>query len=197
MASYMATQAEGEGRALEKAIGSRLKFLRQAAGMSLGDLAQRSGVSKAMIARVERAESSATGALLGKLCAGLGVTLSSVLVLAERPPERLSLRSDQPTWRDPETGYKRRHVSPPGAASGVEIIEVDLPPGVRVPYSPWGTHAYTTQLVMLAGRLRVWIGDKDYDLHTGDCLDFDVMRSVIFENEVDAAARYLIFVRNR
>ena len=54
---------------LDKAIGSRLKELRVKAGLSLNELAARSGVSRAMIGRVERAESSATASLLGKLCA--------------------------------------------------------------------------------------------------------------------------------
>ena len=74
---------------LDRAIGRRLKTLRTQAGMTLNELAGRSGVSRAMIGRVERAQSSATAALLNKLCAALDVTLSDVVALAEKPPERL------------------------------------------------------------------------------------------------------------
>ncbi|WP_245287956.1 helix-turn-helix domain-containing protein [Bradyrhizobium sp. Ec3.3] len=52
---------------LDRAIGRRLKTLRMHAGMTLNELAARSGVSRAMIGRVERAQSSATASLLGKL----------------------------------------------------------------------------------------------------------------------------------
>ena len=45
---------------LNKAIGGRLKGLRVSAGLTLNELAARSGVSRAMIGRVERGESSAT-----------------------------------------------------------------------------------------------------------------------------------------
>ena len=182
---------------LDKAIGGRLKVLRATAGLSLNELAARSGVSRAMIGRVERGESSATAVLLGKLCAALDVTLSSVIGLSDRPPERLARVADQPVWRDPETGYRRRHASAQNVASGVEIIVVDLPGGARVPYSPWGRRAYTQQLLMLEGRLTVHIDLKRFDLSEGDCLDFDVMRALTFENSGDAAAKYIVIVRTK
>jgi transcriptional regulator with XRE-family HTH domain len=122
---------------LDRAIGSRLKELRVKAGLSLNELASRSGVSRAMIGRIERAESSATATLLGRLCAGLDVTLSAVVGLSDRPPERLARKANQPVWRDPETGYRRRHASAQNVASGIEIMVIDLPEGKRVSYSPW------------------------------------------------------------
>jgi len=181
---------------LDRDIGNRLKALRIKAGLSLNGLAARSGVSRGMISRIERAESSATAVLLGKLCAALDVTLSAVVGLSDRPPERLTRLADQPTWRDPETGYRRRHASAHNAASGIEIIVVDLPPGARVPFSPWGRRAYTQQLLMIEGRISVHIDLKHFDLTAGDCLDFDVMRAVVFENPHEAAARYIVIVRH-
>lgn len=163
--------------------------------MTLNELATRSGVSRAMIGRVERAQSSATAALLGKLCAALDVSLSDVVALAEKPPERLVRLADQPHWRDPDSGYRRRHASPTDAASGIEIIVVDLPAGARVPYSPWGRNAFTQQLLMLEGAIAVHIDAKALRLREGDCLDFDVMRAVIFENETRQDARYVIITR--
>jgi transcriptional regulator with XRE-family HTH domain len=179
---------------MDRAIGARLKALRTAAGLSLGDLSARSGVSKAMIARVERAESSATAALLGRLCAGLGTTLSSVVALGEQRPERIARLEDQPLWRDPESGYRRRHASPSGCASGIETIVVDLPPDVRISYSPWGQKAYTQQLLMLSGHLTLHIDDEIYELRDGDCIDFDVMRPIAFVNNSSVPARYLVII---
>jgi transcriptional regulator with XRE-family HTH domain len=181
---------------LDKEIGSRLKELRVKAGLSLNELAARSGVSRAMISRIERAESSATAALLGKLCAALDVTLSAVVGLSDRPPERLARKADQPVWRDPETGYRRRHASAQHAASGVEIMVIDLPEGKRVSYSPWGRRAYTQQLLLLQGTLTVFVGEKRFDLGEGDCLDFDVMRPVAFENSGRVPANYIVIVRH-
>jgi transcriptional regulator with XRE-family HTH domain len=146
---------------LDRAIGRRSKTLRTQAGMTLNELAARSGVSRAMIGRVERAQSSATATLLGKLCAALDVSLSDVVALAEKP-----------LWRDPESGYRRRHASPTDAASGIEIIVVDLPAGARVPYSPWGRNAFTQQLLMLEGAIVVHI-----DAQSGACVTATVSTS--------------------
>lgn len=184
-----------EAQPLDQAIGARLKSLREAAGLSLGELAARSGVSKAMIARVEKAESSATAALLGRLCGAFGVTLSSVLAAAEQPPERLSRRDKQPVWQDPETGYLRRHVSPAGAASGMEIIAVELPPKVRVPYDPWRANPYAQQLLMLRGTLTLQVGGATYELAEGDCMDFDVQRPLVYENRTGGIVRYVVVIR--
>jgi transcriptional regulator with XRE-family HTH domain len=180
---------------LNRAIGARLQSLREAQGLSLGELATRSGVSKAMIARVEKAESSATASLLDRLCAGLGVTLSSVVAAGERPAERVSRRAAQSVWQDPESGYVRRHVSPPGAVSGIEIVAIELPPGARVRYTPWGANPYAQQLYMLGGVLSLEIGEDAFELLAGDCVDFDVGRPLSYENRGAGTARYIVVIR--
>ena len=51
----------------EKRLAQRLRDEREQRGWSLGDLAERSGVSKAMLSKIERSEASPTAALLGRL----------------------------------------------------------------------------------------------------------------------------------
>ena len=182
-------------KVLDRQLGLRLRALRAHQGLSLGGLADRSGVSKAMIARVEKAQSSATAALLGRLCSGLGVRLSSLIEAADRNCEQLSRLREQPVWRDPETGYVRRQISPPAASSGLDIAEITLPPGKRVPYRAWSANAYQQQLLMLEGKLNLQIGDESYVLVKGDCIDFDVLRPNVFENKGKSPARYLIVIR--
>jgi hypothetical protein len=116
--------------------------------------------------------------------------------LTDRPPERLSRKVDQPVWRDAETGYRRRHASAQNVASGIEIMVIDLPAGARVSYSPWGRRAYTQQLLLLQGQLIVFVGETRFDLAEGDCLDFDVMRPVSFENSGGSPANYIVVVRH-
>ena len=75
-------------------------------------LAQASGVSRAMIARIEHGDVQPTAALLARLSGALGMTLSELVANAEGAPDRLARCQEQPVWRDPETGYLRRAVSP-------------------------------------------------------------------------------------
>ena len=98
---------------LTQAISARVKTEREARNWSLSELAERSGVSKAMISKIERGEASPTATVLGRLSGAFGLTLSTLLALAEQTGERLVRHADQSLWQDPETGYTRRRISPP------------------------------------------------------------------------------------
>lgn len=182
---------------LDAAIGQRLQALRQARGLSLAGLAEASGVSKAMISRVERAQSSATAALLGRLASGLGTTLSELLVGPAPPPSRLRRRDSQPTWRDPGLGYRRRQVAPADTGTGVELVEVELPRRTTVSYPRWQGRPYAERLWLLDGRLQVDWGGEVFELAPGDSLDLSVDRALAFRSLGDAGCRYLLVVAAR
>jgi transcriptional regulator with XRE-family HTH domain len=75
-------------------------------GWSLTDLAQRSGVSRAMINKVERGEASPTASLLGRLSGAFGLTLSALLARTETTyAGRIVRAKDQLLWTDPASGY--------------------------------------------------------------------------------------------
>src|SRR5258707_15227788 len=64
-------------------IGARVKALREAAGLSLRDLAARSGVSAPMLSQVERGETSPTLTVAARIASGLELRLSQLLRLDE------------------------------------------------------------------------------------------------------------------
>ena len=68
---------------LDARLGARIRIERENRGWSLTDLAQRSGVSRAMIHKVERGEASPTASLLGRLAGSFGLTLSMLLARTE------------------------------------------------------------------------------------------------------------------
>ena len=89
--------------ALDGQIATRLLTERASRGWSLEQLAERSGVSRAMISKVERGESSPTAAVLGRLSAAFGLTLSQLLARAEQGTARLLNREaeqQRPLGRD-------------------------------------------------------------------------------------------------
>lgn len=182
---------------LDRRIGGRVMACRKARGLSLAALAEASGVSKAMLSRVERAESSATAALLGRVAAGLGVSLSELLVEPAPARERLHRHAAQPTWRDPAQGWRRRQVAPFEPAIGVQLVEVELPRRTRVDYPPWQGSPYAERLWLLDGRLRITWGAEVFELEPGDALDLVVDRELAFHNPGDAACRYLLVIAAR
>src|SRR5919201_2088379 len=117
---------------LTASLAEMVHSARLARGLSANALAERSGVSRAMIAKVERGEAQPTAALLGRLSAALGLTLSELFARTEGHTPRLARLADQTVWTDPQTGYRRRSVSPAGGS--VQLVEVELPPGAEVAY---------------------------------------------------------------
>ncbi|MCQ4631608.1 XRE family transcriptional regulator [Shinella sp. CPCC 100929] len=184
---------ENETDPLESAIGERLRLLRTARDQTLDDLASASGVSRAMISRIERGEASPTAQLLSRLCAALDLTLSAFFAFSQGDGEPLSRREKQTVWRDPETGYQRRAVSPPSTASRVEVVDVEFPAGARIAYPPETAKAGMTQHVWLfSGTLRMTIAGTVHDLAPGDCLYMSITEGHVFENPGTEPAHYAV-----
>src|SRR3569623_700738 len=116
-------QSESQPDALDRAIGERVKTLRAARGLTLETLAEKAGVSRAMLSRIERGESNPTAQLLGRVCAGLDVTLSALFAETEQAAAPLARRADQVVWRDPASGYVRRAATPPNCGAVAEIVD--------------------------------------------------------------------------
>jgi transcriptional regulator with XRE-family HTH domain len=171
-------------------LAATLQAVRVNRGLSVNALADLSGVSRAMIGKIERGEAQPTAALLGRLIGPLSMTMSELFARVEGAPDRLSRHADQPLWTDPETGYRRRAVSPPGGH--LQLVEVELPAGKTVSYPP-DTFARTYhQIWVLEGRLRFREGDVDHDLNTGDCLELGPPQACGYTNPTDTTCRYLV-----
>ncbi len=78
-------------------FGARLRHAREASRLSLSELAERSGVTKSFLSRVERDMTSPSVASLVGICNALGLSMAD---LFQRPPTTLVRRSDRPTVSD-------------------------------------------------------------------------------------------------
>ncbi len=177
-------------------IAARVRGERTARRWSLDDLAERSQVSKAMISKIERAESSPTAALLGRLSGAYGITLSALLADTHEDRRGPTRRADQPVWRDPATGYVRRQVS---ASSHVpiELTEVDLPAGASVSF-PASSYAFISQVMwVLDGRLSFVEDGVTHDIGPGDSYALGAPVDRTFCNDGTAPCRYLVVVLRR
>lgn len=179
------------------ALARRLKAEREARGWAIAELAARSGVSRAMISKVERAEASPTAALLGRLSGAFGLTVSTLLARAEPGGGALHRAAAQAQWRDPATGYLRRAITPPGADP--ELVQVELPPGARVDYPATSYALLRGQCVwLLDGALVFEEGGTTHALAAGDCLALGPPADCAFVNpSADAPARYVVALARR
>lgn len=177
---------------INRLIAGRLRALRDAQGLSLAALAERSGVSRSNISLIERGESSATASVLDRLSAALGITLAALFDQPDEQPTPVSRAAGQITWTDPVSGYLRRTLSPaPDAA--LQLVEVVFPPGSRVAYDTVARDRDVHQQVWLIdGAMEITVGDAVWTLAAGDCLAMRLDRPITFHNPTDRAARYLV-----
>lgn len=183
---------EAEATALDQDIAGRLRALRRERGWSLDDLALRSGVSRATLSRLENAETSPTTAVLGRLCAAHGVTLSHLIRLVEDAFPALAPRAAQPVWSDPGSGFTRRSVSPPARDLAGEVVDVTLAAQARIAYEAPPRAGLEHHLVLLEGDLTVSLEVGAQTLAPGDCLRYRLHGASAFATET--GARYLLFL---
>ncbi|MEW2304150.1 XRE family transcriptional regulator [Streptomyces sp. NPDC006655] len=182
--------------ALVARIAARVRTERERRRWTLAQLADASGVSAAMISRIERGESSPTAVVLGKLSAAFRLGVASLLALAEGEPDAVAdtagvrRGADAAEWQDPGTGYRRRQIT--GPRFPAEIAEIRLPAGARVPY-PAAAFAFVRQLVwVLDGRLTFHDGDTVHELGTGDTVELGAPADRVFANTTATECRYAV-----
>jgi transcriptional regulator with XRE-family HTH domain len=172
-------------------IADRVRLERTVRGWSLAELSERAGVSKAMLSAIERGETSPTAALLVRVAAAFGLTLSQLIARAELRGGRLLRRKDQPVWTDPDTGYVRRHVSP-ASDMPLELIRVELPAGATVRL-PAAAYAFIRQQIwLIEGRLDFSEGEVAHAMQPGDCLALGPPSDCVFHAPGPDSATYLV-----
>src|SRR5262245_24226067 len=156
---------------LNARIARRVRALRAERAMTLDALAARCDVSRSMISLVERGESSPTAVVLDKISTGLGVPLASLFEDAGALPGPVSQAATRTSWRDPESGYVRRNISPPNYPSPIQIVEVTMPAGARVAYETGARDTTIHQQIWVReGSIEVTVGEVTYRLAQDDCL---------------------------
>ena len=183
------------GQDINSRIAGRVRTLRRGLGMTLDGLAAKSDVSRSMISLVERGESSPTAVVLEKIAAGLGVPLATLFEDGSAPATPVSRRGDRTPWRDPQSGYVRRNISPANFPSPIQIVEVLLPAGARVAYET-GTRDVSIheQIWVQEGSIEVSVGSVTHRLSTDDCLAMQLDEPTAFRNRTRKAARYIVII---
>ncbi len=152
--------AQPEREDINARIAARVRGLRAEGGMTLDALAAKCNVSRSMISLIERGESSPTAVVLEKIATGLGVPLASLFEDMNACPSPVSRREDRVPWRDPQSGYIRRNISPAGFPSLIQIVEVVLPAGARV--------AYETGACEVSVHQQIWVQEGSIEVTVGN-----------------------------
>ncbi len=176
-------------------LGVRVKDLRTERGFTLDELAGRSGVSRAMISKVERGEKNPTLVVAAKLAEGFGVTLSQLVGMEEQREVVVVHRDRRMVMRDPETGFERQLLSPSFGGRSIEFIRNVIPEGSTSGEFPPHRRGVEEYIVVEKGRLEALIGGEEHILEEGDAVYFEADVTHRFDNVgADECSYYLVIV---
>jgi transcriptional regulator with XRE-family HTH domain len=169
------TEAASSAGSLERAIGMQVRRLRQAAGMSLTDLAVLTGISKPMLSKIENAHTSCSLTTLATLATFLDVPVTSLFRDADVPREAVYTAAGHGA-RIVARGTRIGHdYTLLGALRGphkrMEAHLVTLTE--RSEEFPLFQHPGTELLYMLDGQMVYGHGDSSYTMRPGDALQLD------------------------
>jgi len=165
---------------LASRVAGNLREKRKTRNLSLDQLAVASGVSRATLSQIEMQKSNPSLSVLWKIAVGLGVPFSDLLGNSQQSTSVLR-RADAQILRSTDGRMESRPLSPAGACPWVEAYELRLAARASHASDPHATG--TRELVtVLAGQLRVRIGDESHDLAAGDSVSFLADQPHSYEN---------------
>ncbi len=164
----MATAAPTDGTAMVATaldqVGSRLRSVREQHGMTLTEVASRTGVSKSTLSRLENGQRRPSLELLLPLAHTYRVPIDDLIGAPEVGDPRVRLKPRQ---------VKGRTVVPLTRDGGVQAWKILIPADQTRP-SP-RSHDGFEWLYVMSGRMRLILGERDLRLETGEAVEFDTL----------------------
>jgi transcriptional regulator with XRE-family HTH domain len=177
-------------------IGPRVKALREAMGLSLRDLAERTGVSAPMLSQVERGDTSPTLTVAGRIASGLELTLSQLLRLDEGAGVSVVRKAERRSGGSKKHSYEI--LTPPLPGQRAELSLHILKPSASTggPGDPPMHEAGSRETaVVTEGPVTLNVAGKEYRLEEGDSVTFDADLPHHFENpDPGGEARFMSVV---
>jgi XRE family transcriptional regulator, regulator of sulfur utilization len=178
-------------------IGARVKALRESSGMSLRDLAERSGVSAPMLSQVERGETSPTLTIAARIATGLELRLSQLLRLDEQGAVTVVRARERSRGGNARRGHRFEVLTSAQPGQRAELSHHTLAPGgsTGAPDDPPIHEPGSRETALVQdGRVVLVCDGERHELHEGDTVTFDADLPHHFENPTAAEAAFLAVV---
>jgi transcriptional regulator with XRE-family HTH domain len=176
-------------------VGPRVRALRDAMGLSLRELSERSGVSAPMLSQVERGVTSPSLAVAARIASGLELNLSQLLRLDEAAHAVVVRRGEGRSRR--RRGHAVEELTPSLPGQRADVSRHILDPGAvtgGVGDPPLHEPGSRETVVVLAGQLALQVEAERHLLTAGDSVTFDADLPHHFENDAADPAEFLAVV---
>lgn len=163
-----------------ESVGPRLRDVRKQRGLSLTEMAARTGISKSTLSRLENGQRRPTLELLLPLAQAYRVPLDVLVGAPESGDPRIRLKPRR---------VNGRTVLPLTTPGGVQAWKIVIPASQSGPDPR--THDGFEWLYVLSGRMRLILGDRDLVMGVGEAAEFDTQQPHWFGSTGDEPAEVL------
>lgn len=175
-ADATATDATSSAQgSIERYMGSTIRTLRRANGLTIADVSQRTEISRAMLSRIENGQTATSLENLNRIARALGVSLSSLFRNFEAQAGGAQLVKAGAGMEVARRGTRSGHTyhllaydQGPTKLFEPFLITINEPSETF----PIFEHPGTEFIYMLEGRIQYRHGTTIYDLEPGDSLTF-------------------------
>jgi XRE family transcriptional regulator, regulator of sulfur utilization len=175
-------------------VADGLKHFRKVRGLSLDELAARSGVSRAALSQIEGTRTNPTLSVLWKVAVGLDVPFHELLGVSEDGGAKVLRAGDSPPLKSGDGRMESRLLSPGGSSADTEIYELRFLPKAVHRSEPHGRGTLET-LVVMTGALRLLVEEAEYELLPGDTIFFKADVQHVYENRSSHETRCFNVIR--
>lgn len=173
-------------------VGPSMRRRRLAAGLTLDQLAEASGVSSAMISEVERSVKNPTVRLAYQIARALKCTLSELLDDGATHPVQVVRAAERRTFRDEESGVVRHGLSPELLRRGIELVLYEIPAHSSTGEMSANRPGILEHVVVLQGALTLVSGSERHRLVVGDGATYGPQTATEYRNDTVRSCRFLL-----
>ncbi len=177
--------------AVDQRLGETVRLLRQRAGLSIQDVANRTGLSTGMISQLERARAMPSIRTLRLLGIALDVPISYFFETSDASDGQRYIvrRTSRRLLRLTASGVVKEALTPEGKGQ-LELYELTLNPGASSG-TDFLKHTGEKAGYILSGSLRLWLDHQAHLLEAGDSFRFPSIVPHMFDNPTQQVARVI------
>ena len=169
-------------------VADSLREHRKRRDLSLDQLAQLTGVSRAALSQIETRKTNPTIGVIWKIASGLGIAFSD-LIGETRAGLSVLRRGESQLLRSLDGKFESRPLMPASGIPQIEMYELRLAARSRHASEPHGPGTREI-VVVLSGTMRLTVGDRTDEIGPGDSVVFDANKPHVYENPGNSEARY-------
>lgn len=164
-------------------LGRQLRLRRKVRGLSLQDVADKSGVSIGQLSQIERGLSAPSLKSLGAVCRALDMPMGWLFDgPANDPAEESDTIVRAKSRRTLHLGHKGmvKELLTPDAVPGIQMMRIVIQPGGSSGPEPYNNAAGAKCGLVVQGTLGLEVEGRTFQLDTGDSFAFDATKMIRF-----------------